>query len=576
MVLVAAAVPLGLLGWITRRTVRQGLQNAERDLQAAVLDRAASAIASELEYAGETTHRVSVALNDSEGSAPEARVTAARDALARARALQHVAVYTPDGQRVDTIAQRPGEGEAPEPSLPTLENIPPHLRERPPTEGRWLPAEFSPQGVVLRYVEGGGDRLWVVGTVRPGWLSGLVGRLSFERYGTRGLLLVVDERLRLLVPGPVALGASLERRDIFRRPEVLRGELPLSFTLAQEYVEDGEPMVGTLQAYRSLGWFIAVRRPEREAYASLAAAERMLSLGGLGSLAVAALLGVLLARRTTRPIAALVGLTEAYAARRFEVRSPVSTGDELESLGGSLESMADGLKASELELARRQKVQDDLSRFLPSEVAQAVALGERELQLGGERKAVTVLFADVASFTAFAEGAPPEKVVAFLNELFEVLTEVVFRHGGMVDKFVGDCMMAVFGTGHDPRDASPAGSEDCAAARALRAAEDIQRFVEASAPAWRDAYGLDVALALGVHSGEALLGNLGSASRMEYTVIGDTVNVAARLEALARGGQTLVSAAAVREAGPGFGFNPIGAHTLRGKREAVELFELLP
>jgi class 3 adenylate cyclase len=574
---VASAVPLGLLGWATTRTVRAGLADAERDLQAAVLDRAASAIASELEFAGEATHRVGVTLNDASGASPEARVLASRDMLARASALLHIAVYVPDGQRVDTFSQRPREGQAPTPQLPPLDRIPENFLRQPPAEGRWLPAEFTSQGPILRYVEALGtapERLWVVGTLRPEWLAGLVGRLSYERYGTRGLLLVVDERLRLLVPGPAPLGTSLARRDIFQRPEVLRGELPLAFSLTQEYMQDGVPMVGSLQAYRALGWFIAVRRPEREAYASLAAAQRVLGYGVLGSLAVALLLGALLAKRTTRFINALVRLTEDYARRRFEVRSAVATGDELQALGGALESMADNLQASEREIARRQKVESDLGRFLPREVAQAVAAGDRELRLGGERRRVTVLFADVVAFTGFAESASPEKVVAFLNELFEVLTEVVFRHGGMVDKFVGDCVMAVFGAGQDPRDGSPA-EGDAPAARALLAAEDIQRFVEASAPAWKERYGLDVALGLGVHCGEALLGNLGSESRMEYTVIGDTVNVAARLESLARGGQTLVTAAVLREAGPGFSFNPLGGHTLRGKRGAIELFEVL-
>ena len=135
--------------------------------------------------------------------------------------------------------------------------------------------------------------------------------------------------------------------------------------------------------------------------------------------------------------------------------------------------------------------------------------------------------------------------------------------------------MAVFGTGSDPRDANASGP-DAPAARALAAAEDIHRFVEASAPAWKEAYGLDVALGLGVNCGEALVGNLGSERRMEYTVIGDVVNIAARLEGLARGGQTLATGAVVRAVGSRFTYNPLGAHPLRGKRELVEIYEVIP
>lgn len=154
-----------------------------------------------------------------------------------------------------------------------------------------------------------------------------------------------------------------------------------------------------------------------------------------------------------------------------------------------------------------------------------------------------------------------------MNELFSVLSEVVFRHGGMVDKFMGDCVMAVFGaTADDPMQS----------AHALACAEDMHRFVEAQSPEWQETFGLTNALGIGVHTGEALVGNLGSEARMEFTVIGDVVNVAARLEGLARGAQTLVTAEVAREgASEGYSFNPLGVHPLRGKRESVEILEVV-
>jgi class 3 adenylate cyclase len=172
----------------------------------------------------------------------------------------------------------------------------------------------------------------------------------------------------------------------------------------------------------------------------------------------------------------------------------------------------------------------------------------------------------VVSFTRFAEEAPPERVTAFLNELFTVLTEVIFRHGGTVDKFLGDSVMAIFG--------APTAQQDHAL-RAVMAAEDMHRFVSASAPAWRDSYGIDVQLAVGINSGEAVVGNLGSESRMEYTAIGDVVNVAARLETVAHPGQTLLTDAVARRcAGQGFSFSTLGPHPLRGKSRSVEVLQL--
>jgi class 3 adenylate cyclase len=204
---------------------------------------------------------------------------------------------------------------------------------------------------------------------------------------------------------------------------------------------------------------------------------------------------------------------------------------------------------------------------MPAEAADAAT----ELELGGTRKLVTVVFADVVAFTGFAERASPERAVAFLNELFTILSEIVFRHQGMVDKFIGDCIMAVFQCGDSP---SGADARDDVA-RALAAAEDMHVFVESNLPRWRQAYDFRVELGIGVATGEVLVGNLGSASRMEYTVIGDAVNVAARLEALARPRQTLTTRDVVDASPRGAGFASLGEHALRGRAAAVEVFEVV-
>jgi class 3 adenylate cyclase len=243
----------------------------------------------------------------------------------------------------------------------------------------------------------------------------------------------------------------------------------------------------------------------------------------------------------------------------------VKSGDELESLGDSMTAMADDIARGEVEILRRTKVEAGLSRYLPGEVAKVIAAGERDLALGGERRNVSVVFADVVSFTPFAESTAPERVVAFLNELFTLLTEIVFRHEGTVDKFVGDCVMAIFGAPN---------AQDDHASRALACAEDMHRFVEANAPAWKAKYGVECKLGIGVASGEALVGNLGSEARMEYTAVGDVVNVAARLEALARPGQTLVTEDVRKLAGDDFAFAPLGEHPIRGKKQSVAILEV--
>ncbi len=191
---------------------------------------------------------------------------------------------------------------------------------------------------------------------------------------------------------------------------------------------------------------------------------------------------------------------------------------------------------------------------------------DHTLALGGQRRTVTLLFADVAGFTSLAERNSPETVVALLGQLFTVLTEVVFRHGGTVDKLVGDSMLAVWNMAEDQPDH---------AARALAAARDMRRWIDAGNRLWRRDFGATIALAIGVHTGEVVVGNLGSESRMEYTCVGDAVNVASALERLARPQQIVTTEATAAAAARPANLRPLGSHPLPGRLEPFVLFELV-
>jgi class 3 adenylate cyclase len=567
VLLVLGALPVALLAWISLGIQRRGLENSERALGLAIIDQVGHGLDEQLDQVVAASHWTGRLLSEAGIANGEVRLDLAREAIASSPAVSQVAVYDVDGRLIDAIRKANSE------AAPPAQSLPAPLRQSTRGGGTWVAPEPADADGLQRYLEPlqaeGKPRGFLLSTLDGAMLSSLLEDVSRARFDDPGRILLLDRSLRVIVGGDPSReppGKTMRQEDVFASAAIPAQAFTSGFALTAEYrAPTGEDMVATLRTLPARGWAIIVRRPIREAYAALATARRGLigAAALFAGLALAA--GIWLGRRNTRPIATLVDLTRAYASRKLEARAQIHTGDELEMLGRSMEEMADALQSSGAEIVRRARVEANLSRYLPATVAHSISEGSAEIRLGGERRPVSVLFADVVSFTPFAESSPPEQVVAFLNQLFTTLTEVVFRHQGTVDKFIGDCVMAVFGAPHAQADH---------AARAVAAAEDMQRFVEAQAPAWQKEFGFEVRLGIGIGSGEAVVGNLGSESRMEYTVIGDVVNVAARLEAMARPGQILVTEQVSREAGSGFRFTSLGQAELRGKRQPVAILEL--
>ncbi|MBX3233909.1 MAG: HAMP domain-containing protein [Labilithrix sp.] len=532
-VLAIGIVPLAVLGGVVLELQRSGLARAEKELEAAVVDEAATRVLVDLDATARTGARVGKLLGD-ESADVDARIGAIRELVAGP--LTGVGIFDGERRFVDAVI---AEGK----DDPALHVAPARagFEVLPDGRVRWA-------GPIEGAVEG-----WVVLAVSPGALDERLKDLSLVRFGAPDRVYLVDATRR-----PIAGRGRGEPLPIFERP------MPTSFSaelvVTTELVDRGVPKVATLRTMPEQGWALVVERPTAEAFAALSRTRHALAVSLGAFTLLAAMAGLLVARRSLRPLGPLMDLVRRYAQREFRARSAVRSGDELEALGSSLEKMADDLAASETEIAKRARTEENLRRYLPAEAAEA-AVNEGALDLGGAKRSVTVVFADVVAFTSFAERTPPDKAVAFLNELFTILSEVVFRHEGMVDKFIGDCIMAVF-----------RGDDHCA--RALAAAEDMHAFVASNLPRWRSEYTFDVELGIGVATGEVLLGNLGSESRMEYTVIGDAVNVAARLEAIARPRQTLATRE-VKEACPAHRFTSLGEHALRGKAQPVEVFEVV-
>jgi len=214
------------------------------------------------------------------------------------------------------------------------------------------------------------------------------------------------------------------------------------------------------------------------------------------------------------------------------------------------------------------RIRGTFGRYMaPSVIKKILDEGEEGLKLGGQRLDVTVLFADIRGFTPLSESVRPEEAVQILNEYLDLAAGCIHKYGGTLDKFIGDAAMAIWGAPYPMAGHTKAALD---AALELRArSEEQNRRVE-------EKYGKTVRFGIGINAGEAVIGNIGSVFRMDYTAIGDTVNTAARLESNAKPGQILVSkAAADNLVGENDKLNFLGGLKVKGKEEEVLVYEAL-
>ncbi len=219
------------------------------------------------------------------------------------------------------------------------------------------------------------------------------------------------------------------------------------------------------------------------------------------------------------------------------------------------------------EQAQRQLVQELMSRYLSPSVSQWVLKQPDQLKLGGDTRVMTVLFCDLRGFTTLSHSLEPQALVAFINEYMTAMTEVVFRYDGVLDKYIGDEIMAFWNA---PRDQPDHARRACQAA--LGMAQELFRLRRS----WAERGLPQLDIGIGINSGPMVVGNMGSRDRLAYTVIGDTVNVASRLQSLNKelGTRILVTEATQKAAGEGFAYRALDQVKVRGRDEALSLYEL--
>jgi adenylate cyclase len=286
--------------------------------------------------------------------------------------------------------------------------------------------------------------------------------------------------------------------------------------------------------------------------------ERFLLIILLVSLGVAALVAPWFALTLSRPLRALAEHTEVIARGDYDTRLALDRADEIGQLAASFNRMSEGL-------AERDRVRDLLDKNVSPEVA--AQLMRDGGALGGEEREISVLFVDLRNFTRMSEPLAPREVLAILNRYFDRMSTIVEVYHGIVDKYMGDAIMALFGA-----PVALPNHADCAILAAIEMKSALARF---NAELAADGRGR-LAFGIGINTAKVIVGNIGSSRRLNFSVIGDGVNVAARLQDLTRMSQyradILVSAATLAAARGRYRVRPLGAAPVRGRDEPVEIF----
>jgi len=267
-------------------------------------------------------------------------------------------------------------------------------------------------------------------------------------------------------------------------------------------------------------------------------------------------IAVFLGFHFSRPISNLVQATQEIGSGNYRHKIILDRNDELGNLATAFNRMGD-------ELWKNSLMQKSFGKYIGSEVLEMIMANPESLWLKGHRSEATIVFTDIRGFSLYSEVKEPEEIVEKLNQYFEIATRTIRYHGGYVDKFIGDAVLGVFGV--------PVYKENHVI-RAVMAALDMQKaFFEKG----KNGNDLLQSVGIGINSGVVVSGNIGSQDRMEYTVIGNSVNLAAHLYRLASPGEIIISKSVYTNIKALIEVEPLPPQYIKGKSEPVETFKLL-
>jgi adenylate cyclase len=321
--------------------------------------------------------------------------------------------------------------------------------------------------------------------------------------------------------------------------------------------DQGKPVVALSVGAANVGWTVIAQQPILEAFEAIRGALwRSLALIAIGAL-FAFVLAYCLARRMSGPIRQLEDGVERVGTGQFDHRITISSGDELEQLANRFNEMAEELAFSKQKSERINR----LKQFLAPQVAELVEHSDERL-LDGQRREVVAIFGDLRGFTAFSARAEPDVLMAVLREYYEAVGAVITRHEATLVRFAGDGVMVLVN--------APVVCEN-PAHHGLRLATDMQAAVQSLVDGWC-ARGYAMGFGVGIAMGPATVGTVGYEGRLDYTAIGNVVNLASRLCGLAADAQILVDPVVAERVKDRFALVTLGKRTIKGYDHPLQVF----
>ncbi len=369
---------------------------------------------------------------------------------------------------------------------------------------------------------------------------------------------MVDRKGRLLAHPDSSLVAN---RESVAHLEVVKRLLEGKFNNGQTRYIDPTSKAAKLGAYKIVGFGglgVVAEVAEEKAFEAARRVTYRSILVALAVLSLSFMAGYLYSGTITWPIKQLVEASHRIAQGDFNINLKPKSKDEVAALALAFNDMAKGLE-------ERDKVKETFNKFHSKEIAEKLLSGE--VKLGGDRIEATVFFSDVRGFTNMSESREPEQVVEMLNEYMSRMVSIITAHGGVVDKYIGDAIMGLWGVPIAGKDDTLRAVKACIAMREeLAKLNDLR--ISRGQPALK--------IGMGLNRGQVIAGNIGSNEKMEYTVIGDTVNLASRVESMTKeyGTDCLIPKSVYDVVKDKFIFEATTSAKVKGKSEAIELYNL--